>query len=92
MSSIPNKCLFPLNLIRILYFSSLLFSLSLVHQLFSFKEHVSSEQKQALLEICKIHTHPGITPDIRRELEHSKCRDEEMSEPPPQVASAMAFD
>eukprot|EP00088_Acartia_fossae_P054233 TRINITY_DN620_c0_g2_i1.p1 TRINITY_DN620_c0_g2~~TRINITY_DN620_c0_g2_i1.p1 ORF type:complete len:227 (+),score=31.23 TRINITY_DN620_c0_g2_i1:76-681(+) len=57
-----------------------------------YKEHVSSEQKQALLEICKIHTHPGITPDIRRELEHSKCRDEEMSEPPPQVANAMAFD
>lgn len=47
-----------------------------------YKEHVSSEQKHALLEICKIHYHSSITPEIRRELEHSKCRDVEMAEPP----------
>jgi len=53
-----------------------------------YKEHVSSDQKEALLEICKIHYHSSITPEIRRELEHSKCRDVEMAEPP-QAAMAM---
>merc|ERR1712168_619583 len=38
-----------------------------------YKESVSSEQKQALLEICKLQVHSGITPEIRRELIHSKC-------------------
>jgi len=56
-----------------------------------YKEHVSSEQKQALLEICKIQVHSSITPEIRRELEHSKCRDEEMLEPPTEVANEFKF-
>lgn len=56
-----------------------------------YKEHVSSEQKQALLEICKIQVHAGITPEIRRELIHSKCRDEEMTEPPMEVAEQFKF-
>jgi len=56
-----------------------------------YKEHVSSEQKQALLEICKIQVHAGITPEIRRELIHSKCRDEEMAEPPMEVAEQFKF-
>jgi len=47
-----------------------------------YKQDVSSEQKEALLEILKIHSHPKITDEIRRELQHSKCRDEETAEPP----------
>lgn len=46
-----------------------------------YKQDVSSEQKQALLEICKIHHHYSITEEVRRELMHSKCRDEEAAEP-----------
>jgi len=56
-----------------------------------YKESVSSEQKQALLEICKLQVHSGITPEIRRELIHSKCRDEEMAEPPMEVADQFKF-
>jgi len=47
-----------------------------------YKQDVSSEQKEALLEILKIHVHHKITEEIRRELMHSKCRDEETAEPP----------
>jgi len=47
-----------------------------------YKQDVSSEQKKELLEICKIQFHPKITPEIRREFDHSKCRDEEVAEPP----------
>ena len=47
-----------------------------------YKQDVSSEQKEALLEILKIHSHPKITDEIRRELKHSRCRDEETAEPP----------
>lgn len=50
-----------------------------------YKQDISSDQKQALLEICKIQCHHAITPEIRRELEHSRCRDQEMPEPPPQA-------
>jgi len=46
-----------------------------------YKQDVSSEQKAALLEICKIHNHHTITEEVRRELMHSKCRDEETAEP-----------
>jgi len=46
-----------------------------------YKQDVSSEQKTALLEICKIHHHHTITEEVRRELMHSKCRDEETAEP-----------
>ena len=37
---------------------------------------MSSEQKDALLDLLRKHNHPGITPDIRRELAESKCRGE----------------
>ena len=47
-----------------------------------YKQDISSEQKEALLEILKIHHHHKITDEIRRELQHSKCRDEETAEPP----------
>jgi len=46
-----------------------------------YKGHVSSEQKEALLELCKIQAHHKITPEVRRELQHAKCRDQEMDEP-----------
>ena len=46
-----------------------------------YKSHVSSEQKEAILELLKIQIHDKITPEIRRELQNSKCRDEEMDEP-----------
>lgn len=45
-----------------------------------YKEDLSPDQKQSLLDVVKFHTHHGITPEIRRELMNSKCRgqDEEM--------------
>ena len=46
-----------------------------------YKGHVSSEQKEALMELLKIHSHGKITPEIRRELQHSASRDEESKEP-----------
>jgi len=51
-----------------------------------YKADISSEQKEALLDLLKIQNHHKISEEIRRELIHSKCRDEEMDEPP---ASAM---
>merc|ERR1712029_1141026 len=47
-----------------------------------YKQDISSEQKEALFEILKIHYHHQISEEIRRELIHSKCRDEETAEPP----------
>merc|ERR1719471_409283 len=46
-----------------------------------YKTHISSEQKEALMELLKIHSHGKITPEIRRELQHSASRDEEAKEP-----------
>jgi len=46
-----------------------------------YKQDISSEQKEALMEILKIHYHHQISEEIRRELIHSKCRDEETAEP-----------
>ena len=46
-----------------------------------YKSHVSSEQKEALLELLKFQCHEKITPEIRRELQHAQCRDVEMDEP-----------
>lgn len=46
-----------------------------------YKSDVSSEQKDALLELLKKQSHHSITPEIRRELQHAKCRDVEVSEP-----------
>ena len=42
-----------------------------------YKGDLSSEQKEALMDILRVHVHPGITPEVRRELMHSRCRDEE---------------
>ncbi len=45
-----------------------------------YKEDISSEQKEALMELLRAHTHSQITPEIRRELVNSKCRDDEGEE------------
>lgn len=46
-----------------------------------YKSDISSEQKEALLELLKKQSHHTITPEVRRELQHSKCRDSEIGEP-----------
>lgn len=46
-----------------------------------YKENISSEQKEALMDVLKVHSHPEISPDIRWELLNSKCRDEVKEEP-----------
>lgn len=33
-------------------------------------------------DFVQIQVHHGITPEIKRELQHGKCRDEELDEPP----------
>ncbi|EDV91887.1 bystin [Drosophila grimshawi] len=45
-----------------------------------YKNDISSEQKDALLQLLKKKTHPKITADIRRELQAANCRDVEMME------------
>jgi essential nuclear protein 1 len=40
-----------------------------------YKSDISTEQKEALLELIKKHTHHEITNEIRRELASAKCRD-----------------
>ncbi|ESP00212.1 hypothetical protein LOTGIDRAFT_141157 [Lottia gigantea] len=42
-----------------------------------YKEDISTEQKEALMELLRLHTHHQITDEIRRELLLSKCRDVE---------------
>jgi essential nuclear protein 1 len=44
----------------------------------SYKEDITSEQKQALLEVMRKHTHFKITPEVRREIVHSRSRDNEV--------------
>ncbi|XP_055675536.1 bystin [Falco peregrinus] len=46
-----------------------------------YKEDLSSEQKEALLELLKFHSHPQISLEIRRELMNSKTRDVEVLQP-----------
>lgn len=46
-----------------------------------YKGDISSEQKEALLTLLRKQSHPTITQEIRRELQHAKCRDVEMDEP-----------
>eukprot|EP00096_Caligus_rogercresseyi_P004299 TRINITY_DN18510_c0_g1_i1.p1 TRINITY_DN18510_c0_g1~~TRINITY_DN18510_c0_g1_i1.p1 ORF type:complete len:419 (-),score=137.12 TRINITY_DN18510_c0_g1_i1:32-1288(-) len=47
-----------------------------------YKKDISSEQKEALLELTKQHSHSGgITQEVRRELNNSVCRDEELDVP-----------
>ena len=40
-----------------------------------YKNNISSEQRDALLQLCKYQKHHQITPEIRRELQHAKCLD-----------------
>ncbi|XP_071440505.1 bystin [Hetaerina americana] len=46
-----------------------------------YKGDVSSEQREALLGLLRHQCHPKITPEVRRELQSAKCRDEETMEP-----------
>lgn len=46
-----------------------------------YKADISSEQRDALLEMLRKQTHHSITPEIRRELQNAKCRDEETAQP-----------
>ena len=62
------------------------FLLVLWHQAFltfvqRYKSHISTEQREALMELLKVQFHDKITLEIRRELQHAKCRDEEIEEP-----------
>ncbi|XP_072886928.1 LOW QUALITY PROTEIN: bystin [Hemitrygon akajei] len=43
-----------------------------------YKEDLSSEQKDSLVELLRIHHHPSISAEIRRELVNSKSRDVEV--------------
>lgn len=45
-----------------------------------YKEDMSSEQKEALLGLLRAHVHEQITPEVRRELVNSKCRDVEVGD------------
>ncbi|XP_012534195.1 bystin [Monomorium pharaonis] len=49
-----------------------------------YKSDISSEQKEALLGLLRKQSHHSITPEIRRELQHAKCRDIESTEPKPE--------
>ena len=40
-----------------------------------YKEDMAQEQKDAILDLVKVHTHHEMTAEIRRELVNSKCRD-----------------
>jgi essential nuclear protein 1 len=46
-----------------------------------YKQDLLTEHKSALMETIRVKSHPDITPEIRRELVHSKCRDIKMTEP-----------
>ncbi|GAA5930491.1 hypothetical protein JCM21900_006733 [Sporobolomyces salmonicolor] len=46
-----------------------------------YKQDLTAEQKEALLEVLRAKVHPQITPEIRREIVHSVARGEEMMAP-----------
>jgi len=46
-----------------------------------YKDHLSSEQKEALHALLRVHLHYQITAEIRRELMASKCRDDPIEDP-----------
>lgn len=46
-----------------------------------YKGDISTEQREALLGLLRKQSHRTITPEIRRELQHARCRDVEMTEP-----------
>ncbi|KPI93320.1 Bystin [Papilio xuthus] len=45
-----------------------------------YKADISTEQRDALLELLRKQSHPTITPEIRRELQSAQCRDVEVNE------------
>ena len=55
-----------------------------------YKGDISSEQKEGLFELMRAHVHESITPEIRRELASSKCRD--LKAPEPGKSAEMDFD
>ncbi|XP_011557524.3 bystin [Plutella xylostella] len=54
-----------------------------------YKADISTEQRDALLQLLKRQSHPTITAEIRRELQAAKCRDVEVNEG---VSSAMVVE
>lgn len=56
-----------------------------------YKSDISTEQKEALLGLLRKQSHHSITPEIRRELQHAKCRDVEMTEPKPEPMDIKAI-
>lgn len=46
---------------------------------------ISSEQKEALLDLLKYQYHEQISEEVRRQITKTEPRDEEMDEPPPHV-------
>ncbi|CAH2099927.1 unnamed protein product [Euphydryas editha] len=54
-----------------------------------YKADISTEQRDALLELLRKQSHPTITQEIRRELHAAKCRDIELNE---NVQNSMAVE
>lgn len=46
-----------------------------------YKNDISSDQKEALFALLRKQTHFKLTPEVRRELQAARCRDEEVAEP-----------
>ncbi|XP_052747425.1 bystin [Bicyclus anynana] len=54
-----------------------------------YKADISTEQRDALLELLRKQSHPTVTPEIRRELQAAKCRDVEVND---QVQNCMVVE
>lgn len=82
------KVLFVLSFKGVIYFRfttdkrelPVLWHQSLLTFVQRYKEDISSEQKEALIELLRVQVHEVITPEVRRELVSSKCRDLEVGE------------
>lgn len=57
-----------------------------------YKNDISSDQKEALFVLLRKQSHFKVTPEIRRELQAARCRDEEAAEPNLDTPGAMAVD
>lgn len=57
-----------------------------------YKNDISSEQRDALFALLRKQQHMKLTPEIRRELAASRCRDVEMEEPMDGGEGAVAYD
>ena len=55
-----------------------------------YKHAISTEQKEALLRLIKIHKHKDISPEVRRELMNAPSQDVEMEEPVPSGSMMMS--